>query len=381
MFPHNPGVTYKGQLIVAEPKVLVIDLSTGEIVNIVKQDYDELREFYVITFDHLLISRRKYLLTITFDSEVSLTRRDGLYRSQYFDPVRNVTKFLAATQFAGLNARAAFVCFDEPEFIATFNVTIGRHQSFNSASNSPLIYSQLINGTDSWYWDNFATTVPMSTYLVAFIVSDYGSIESNSSQFEKSVRILAPESTIQNGYANYSLTLAPALLFTYENLFEIKYAMYKMDLAAIYDLMHVRPENLLYHPERDTEKSRFQLSQVLAHELAHQYFGNLVTSEWITGFWLKEGFATYFSFIGMNATVPEFEPLHLITTNTIQAAMEIDVLGDSHPLQFPDKENPHDTENYNSVILYLKGASIVRLMEGFLGWNVLLEGLQEYLRR
>ncbi|ODM96172.1 Aminopeptidase N [Orchesella cincta] len=365
----------------------IIDLSTGEIVEIIKQDYDEIREFYIISLEHLLVSARKYLVKITFDSEVSLTRQDGLYRSHYVDVEHNTTKFLAVTQFAELNARAAFVCFDEPEFLATFNVTIGRHVSFSSVSNSPMISSQPIVGMDSWYWDTFAATVPMPTYLVAFIVSDYGSIESDLSQYEKSVRILAPKSNIQNGYANYSVNLAPLLLKTYEQLFQLDYAMEKMDLAAIYDFQHgamehyglntYLPENLLYHPMSDTEKSRFQLSQVVSHELAHQYFGNLVVPEWFTGFWLKEGFATYFSFVGMNYTTPEFEPLDLIGTNTIQAAMEIDVAGNSHPLQFTDKGNPHETADYNSVVLYLKGASMVRMMEGFLGWNVLLEGLQD----
>ncbi|XP_032062239.1 endoplasmic reticulum aminopeptidase 1-like [Aythya fuligula] len=224
---------------------------------------------------------------------------------------------LAATHFEPTFARTAFPCFNEPAFKARFSVKFRREPKHLALSNMPLMKTVNIN---SWLVeDHFDTSVKMSTYLVAFIVSDFKSISKISSHGVNISVYTVPEKIHQ---ADYALDAAVKLLDFYEDYFSISYLLPKQDLAAIPDFQSGAMENwglttyresaLLYDPDKSSASSRLWITMVIAHELAHQWFGNLVTMEWWNDLWLNEGFAKFMEFVSVNITHPELKAVSSI---------------------------------------------------------------------
>ncbi|XP_038025953.1 endoplasmic reticulum aminopeptidase 1 [Anas platyrhynchos] len=323
-----------------------------------------------------------YTVTIQYTANLSDSFH-GFYKSTYRTQEGEL-RVLAATQFEPTFARTAFPCFDEPAFKARFSVKIRREPKHLALSNMPLMKTVNIN---SWLVeDHFDTSVKMSTYLVAFIVSDFKSISKISSHGVNISVYTVPEKIDQ---ADYALDAAVKLLDFYEDYFSISYPLPKQDLAAIPDFQSGAMENwglttyresaLLYDPDKSSASSRLWITMIIAHELAHQWFGNLVTMEWWNDLWLNEGFAKFMEFVSVNITHPELKVEDYFLSNCFDA-MEVDALNSSHPVSTPVKDPAQILEMFDDVS-YVKGSCILNMLKDYLTDDVFKAGLVQYLQK
>uniref|UniRef100_A0A803Y759 Aminopeptidase n=1 Tax=Meleagris gallopavo TaxID=9103 RepID=A0A803Y759_MELGA len=235
--------------------------------------------------------------------------------------------------------------------------------------------------------DHFDTSVKMSTYLVAFIVSDFKSISKVTNHGVKVISVYTVPEKINQ--AHYALDAAVKLLDFYEDYFSIPYPLPKQDLAAIPDFQSGAMENwglttyresaLLYDPEKSSASSRLWITMVVAHELAHQWFGNLVTMEWWNDLWLNEGFAKFMELLSVNVTHPELRVEDYFLRRCFDA-MEVDALNSSHPVSTPVEDPAQILEMFDEVS-YEKGSCILNMLRDFLTADVFKAGLVQYLRK
>lgn len=323
-----------------------------------------------------------YTVTIQYTANLSNSFH-GFYKSTYRTQEGEL-RVLAATHFEPTFARTAFPCFDEPAFKARFSVKIRREPKHLALSNMPLVKTVNIN---SWLVeDHFDTSVKMSTYLVAFIVSDFKSISKISSHGVNISVYTVPEKIHQ---ADYALDAAVKLLDFYEDYFSISYPLPKQDLAAIPDFQSGAMENwglttyresaLLYDPDKSSASSRLWITMLIAHELAHQWFGNLVTMEWWNDLWLNEGFAKFMEFVSVNITHPELKVEDYFLSNCFDA-MEVDALNSSHPVSTPVEDPAQILEMFDDVS-YVKGSCILNMLKDYLTDDVFKAGLVQYLQK
>ncbi|XP_050768751.1 endoplasmic reticulum aminopeptidase 1 [Gymnogyps californianus] len=323
-----------------------------------------------------------YTLSIQYLANLSESFH-GFYKSTYRTREGEL-RVLAATHFEPTAARMAFPCFDEPAFKARFSVRIRREPKHLALSNMPIVKSVNIN---PWLVeDHFDTTVKMSTYLVAFIVSDFKSISKITGHGVKISVYTVPDKINQ---ADYALDAAVKLLDFYEDYFGIPYPLPKQDLAAIPDFQSGAMENwglttyresaLLYDPEESSASSKLGVTMVIAHELAHQWFGNLVTMEWWNDLWLNEGFAKFMEFVSVSVTHPELRVEDHFLTRCFHA-MAVDALNSSHPISTPVEDPAQILEMFDDVS-YEKGSCILNMLRDYMTADVFKAGLVQYLQK
>lgn len=349
-------------------------------IGIVEQRNDTERQFHVIKTSDTLKGGKQYVVYLKFVGNLN-DYLEGFYRSSY--TVGNQTRWIATTQFQATDARRAFPCFDEPALKAKFQISIGRPKNMTSISNMPRKERPVpVQGLPSYEWDHYEKSVPMSTYLVAFIVSDFEALRSESRNFT----VWARKEAINQ--SNYSLTIGPKILEYYEDYFKIKFPLPKMDMVALPDfsagamenwgLITYRETAMLYQKGVSTSNNQQRVATVVAHELAHQWFGNLVTPSWWSDLWLNEGFASYVEYIGMNAVEPSWRVLEQFVTTDLQSVFGLDALQSSHPISI-EVGHPDEISEIFDRISYEKGASIIRMMDHFLTTEVFKRGLTNYL--
>ncbi|XP_020864713.2 endoplasmic reticulum aminopeptidase 1 [Phascolarctos cinereus] len=325
---------------------------------------------------------RQYIVTIEYAAPLSESLH-GFYKSSYRTQKGEV-RMLASTQFEPTAARMAFPCFDEPAFKASFSIKIRREPRHLAISNMPLVKS--VNIAEGLIEDHFDVTVKMSTYLVAFIISDFESVSKMTKSGVKVSVYAVPEKINQTGYA---LDAAVTLLEFYEDYFNISYPLPKQDLAAIPDfesgamenwgLTTYRESGLLYDVEKSSASSKLRITMMIAHELAHQWFGNLVTMEWWNDLWLNEGFAKFMEFVSVSVTHPELKVEDYFFGKCFDA-MEMDALNSSHPVSAP-VENPAEIQEMFDNVSYEKGACILNMLRDYLNADVFKAGIVQYLQK
>lgn len=305
----------------------------------------------------------------------------GFYKISYVDE-GDSKKWLAATQFEPLAARKAFPCFDEPAFKSTFQVKIKRTEKHIALSNMPKTKTTILpNGL---FLDEFATSVKMSTYLVAFIVSDM----KNSSIITNGTLVSVYAISQKIDQTQYALSAAATLLEFYTQYFGINYPISKLDLIAIPDIQAGAMENwglitfrettLLYNENSSSLMDKQFITTVIAHELAHQWFGNLVTMEWWNDLWLNEGFATFMEYFALQSNFPELNADNNFLTARCEA-MEKDSLQTSHPIS-TDVQSPEQIEEIFDDLSYIKGASILLMLKASLSEEKFHECIVRYLK-
>ncbi|XP_025079132.1 aminopeptidase Ey-like [Pomacea canaliculata] len=308
----------------------------------------------------------------------------GLYLSSY--KRGNDTVYLATTQFESPDAREAFPCFDEPALKAVFNVTLLRKPPLISLSNTRIrATEQRDNG---FVADIYYPTPKMSTYLLAFIVCDFSHVNGttkNGTEFGVWARSEFASSM------EYALATGMSILDYYGTYFGTNFPLRKQDMIAIPDFANGAMENwglityretaLLYTPGVTSESYKQYVTDVIAHELAHQWFGNLVTLAWWDDLWLNEGFASYVEYIGMDFIDKNnsWKVWEQFATDVIQSVFVMDQLTTSHPLYVP-VATVSEMEQYFDSISYEKGASVIRMIKFCLGEGTFQRGLQRYLR-
>lgn len=222
----------------------------------------------------------------------------------------------------------------------------------------------------------FERTPIMSTYLVAFIVGEYDFIESQTEDGIR-VRVYAPVGKAEQG--RFSLDVSVRALDFYRQYFGIAYPLKKMDLIALSDfafgamenwgLVTYRETRLLVDPANSSASTKQIISLIVAHELAHQWFGNLVTLEWWTHLWLNEGFATFMQYLCVDHLFPHFNVWNQFVSDVLLRAMDLDALDNSHPIEVPIGP-PSEVGEIFDAISYSKGASIIRMLYKYIGDEV-----------
>ena len=321
-------------------------------------------------------------LLIDFAGQLNDNMR-GFYRSVY--RVDGEERHMAVTQFEATDARRAFPCWDEPSLKAVFEVTLVVPEDRVAISNMPPSHTE--SGEGGLKTVRFAETPVMSTYLLAFIVGEFDHVETQTEE-GVTVRVYTPVGRREQG--RFALEVAARSLSFFHEYFGIAYPLPKMDLLAIPDFEAGAMENwgcvtyreitVLLDPEESSAATRQRVAIVVAHELAHQWFGNLVTMQWWTHLWLNEGFASWISYLAVDHLFPEWEIWQQFVFTDTAPAMVLDALNSSHPIEV-DVHHPREISEIFDAISYSKGASVLRMLNAYLGGDTFRRGLQRYLRR
>ncbi len=305
----------------------------------------------------------------------------GFYRSQYV--AEGETRHIAVTQFEESDARRAFPCFDHPMRKACFEIEMIIDKDLVAISNGPVVEERLLESGKRSV--RFQKTPRMSTYLLFFAVGYFEFIEDPG-------RVLVRAATLpgMTKYAGFGLDFGRKSLEFCEQYYGISYPLPKLDLIAIPDFAFGAMENwgaiafrenlLLHYPGITSRAGEVRICEVIAHEMAHQWFGNLVTpSDW-KYLWLNESFATYFGFGIVDHYYPEWDIWEQFLHSQTDTAFGRDALLETFPIEIPGGE--HVVINSSTApIIYNKGGSILRQIEGYIGNEGFREGLRRYLRR
>ena len=305
----------------------------------------------------------------------------GFYRSKY--EVNGVTKHLATTQFEAADARRAFPCWDEPMAKATFEISILADKQFTAISNMPVSSKKKVD-KDKKVLYQFAKTPAMSTYLVYLGVGEFEHIAGRVAKTQ--IRVITTEGNKSRG--RYSLELGKKLLKSYEDYFGIPYPLPKLDLIAIPDFAAGAMENwgaitfretiLLYDPKTSSTRTKQFIAEVISHEIAHQWFGNLVTMKWWNDLWLNESFATFMATKFVDIFYPEWDMWSQFVDDAMVTAMGIDALKTTHPIDVKVR-SPAEIREIFDAISYDKGGCILRMLEHYVGEPNFQKGLKQYL--
>ncbi len=363
---------------------LTIDSVTAEqdgvIVPGVAQ-IDTATERATLTFNAEL-SAGSWQLNIQFAGEINDKLR-GFYRSA--QTLSDGEKsWIALTQFEATDARRAFPCFDEPAFKATFKLTLYVDQDLTALSNTAVE-----NETVDDYGKKtitFKETMKMSTYIVAFIV---GKLEASEAVMVDGIpmRIYSPMGKLH--LTKFALEIGAAALSFFNKYYGIKYPGDKMDMIAVPDFAFGAMENLgavIYRESAllvDTEQASHaeleRIADVVAHELAHMWFGNLTTMKWWNGIWLNEAFATFMELVAVDNFKPQWKRWETFGVSRAMA-FATDGLRATRPIEFPVRA-PEEANGMFDVLTYEKGASVLRMLEQYIGAEKFKSGVNSYLNK
>ncbi|KAG1685465.1 Glutamyl aminopeptidase [Nymphon striatum] len=381
-------------------------------------------EFWVIQMKEELVGGQSYVVHLTFGA--SLTGSIvGLYKSTYTNKKLNTTSGIVSSKFQPTFARRAFPCFDEPNWKSTFTVTLIHDENVVALSNMPVKISEKLE--DGLMKSSFEKSVPMVTYLVCFVIGDYKYLSTSTKSgteeiwpwtklidylgqlisihrdwepevrrrvalgwqafgrlnnvwhsklplcLKRKFRVYATPDQVEN--AQYALDLGSQVLSYFEEYFVIPYPLPKQDMVAIPDfvsgamehwgLITYRETNLLFNEKESSSVNKQRVATVISHELAHMWFGNLVTMEWWDDLWLNEGFASYV----------EYKGAAQFLTSDLQSVMVLDSQVNSHPIIQPVHHPDQITEIFDRIS-YSKGASVLRMLEHFMGPKDFQKGIQ-----
>ncbi|XP_075638807.1 aminopeptidase M1-like isoform X1 [Castanea sativa] len=343
-------------------------------VDVVKED-----EILVLNFaDTLPIGLG--LLTIHFQGSLN-DKMKGFYLSTYEH--NGEKKNMAVTQFKLDDARRCFPCWDEPACKATFKITLDVPSQLVAISNMPIIEEKVDGDLKTI---SYQESPIMSTYLVAIVVGLFDYVEHLTSDGVK-VRVYCQVGKVNQG--KFALDVAVRILELYKEYFAVPYPLPKLDMVAIPDFAFGSMENyglvtycetsLLYDVQHSTTADKQRVVIVVAHELAHQWFGNLVTMEWWTHLWLNEGFATWVSYLAADCLFPEWKVWTQFLDDYTEG-LEMDGLTESHPIEVKINHASEIDEVIDSIS-YIKGASVTRMLQSYLGADCFQRSLASYVKK
>ncbi|KAK4935938.1 Aminopeptidase 2 mitochondrial [Elasticomyces elasticus] len=336
--------------------------------------YDADTQTTTIELGKSLSKGQKVQLKHTYTGQLN-DKMAGFYRSK-----RRDGKYLAVTQFEATDARRALPCFDEPALKAEFTVTLIADEDMTCLSNMDVAKTETVDSKITGGKRKavkFNRSPRMSTYLLAFIIAELKSISTD--KFRLPIKVwMTPEQNEEDG--KFALDVAAKTLAFYEKAFQAPYPLPKMDMVAIPDfaagamenwgLVTYRVVDLLFDQKSAGAATKERVAEVVQHELAHQWFGNLVTMDFWDGLWLNEGFATWM----------KWKVWETFVIDTLQGALGLDGLRSSHPIEVP----VHRAEDINQIfdaISYSKGSSVLRMISKYLGEETFIEGIRRYIKK
>lgn len=340
------------------------------------KSYDEIR----LHSDELLYPG-SYTIEMKFEGKITAPM-NGVYPCNFNHDGKK--KQLLATQFESHHAREVFPCIDEPAAKATFQLTTESDAGETVLSNTPVQSQETYEGRAL---TKFETTPVMSTYLLAFVIGELAYRETTS---KTGITIRAYATPDNVAYTEFALDVARQCLEFYDEYFGIAYPLAKCDFVALPDFasgamenwgcITFREQTLLIDPEHSTLSTRQYVAMVVAHELAHQWFGNLVTMRWWTDLWLNEGFASWIEFLAIDTLFPTWGMWTQFISSEQQRAMRLDTLDNTHPVEVPVR-HPDEIRSIFDAISYSKGASIIHMLHEYLGPEDFRTGLRHYLEK
>lgn len=350
--------------------------------------YNEATQTTKVAFEKVIPKGSKAQLEMKFTGELN-DKMAGFYRSTYKN-TDGSTGIMAVSQMEPADARRAFPCFDEPALKAKFTITLIADKHLTCLSNMDVVSETDIKSEVSGTTRKsvkFSTSPLMSTYLLAFIIGELNYIETD--KFRLPVRVYAPPNQdIEHG--RFSLELAARTLEFYETTFDSEFPLPKMDMVAIPDfaagamenwgLITYRVVDLMFDEKTSGASTKERVAEVVQHELAHQWFGNLVTMDFWDGLWLNEGFATWMSWYSCNVFYPEWKVWQSYVTDNLQSALSLDSLRSSHPIEVPVKRSEEVNQIFDAIS-YSKGSCVLRMISTYLGEDVFMEGVRQYLKK
>lgn len=379
---------------------LAYELTKSEVgVDVNDISYDEKKE--VITFklpEKIADGTSKVKFTVAFEQKIQ-DNMAGFYRSLYKTPDGKDAVMLS-TQFESTDARRAFPCADEPNLKATFDLRIEVPENWTALSNMPVAASKSADdgkkagsaNSPGTKWVTFERTPIMSTYLLAWACGDFEYIEDFTEKEYNGkrlpVRVYTTRGLKEQG--RLALQSAVKILDYFSSVFGIDYVLPKSDLLAVHEFSHGAMENwglvtyrttaVLFDEATSDAAYKMRVVYVVAHELAHQWFGNLVTMDWWNELWLNEGFATWVGWLAVDHLYPEWDVFSRFIVEVQQGALALDALRTSHPIEVPVR-NGKEIDQIFDHISYLKGASTIRMLSTQLGLDTFLKGVSNYLKK
>ncbi|CBZ34918.1 aminopeptidase-like protein [Leishmania donovani] len=322
----------------------------------------------------------------------------AFYRSHYM--YEGATSYVGATQMCPAEARRVFPCWDEPSVKATFALDITVRAKLQVWSNDvPRKVVQLPDGFARW---EFRPAMVMSTYVVAWVIGELETTEvvvprSAAAGVGQSGELALPSSVVIRAVtprgkveqARFALTVAAQVLPLYEECFQFPYVFPKLDLIALPNFAFGAMENwgcitfreqTLLASEEASAMQKERVAMVVAHELAHQWFGNLATMAWWTDLWLNESFATYMATWAVNKIFPEWVVDTQFVHDEGSRAFQLDAMRSSHPIELPVRD-VREVDSIFDAISYSKGAMVLRMAAKFVGEKGFQRGLVDYLSR
>lgn len=329
------------------------------------------------------ITSGKYEIELEHNGHISTKGTSGIYTSTWLDE-QDTTQEIITTQFEPHYARQLLPCIDEPQAKSVFKLSlliIGVSKSDQALFNTK---SMSIQDTDSARSIVFEPTPVMSTYLLALIIGDFKSISRKSTDGTNVSAYSTPDKIDQTEFA---LQFAIKVLDFLEDKFQTPYPLNKLDLVAVPDfdaggmenwgLMTFREDLMLFDETVSTLIDKQAIAQVIAHEIAHQWFGNLVTMKWWDELWLKEGFANFMEYYVLDSLFPEWKMFEGYLVNERSYATIVDSIPSSRPIIKKVSSPYHSVEIFDGIA-YEKSGSIIRMIKSIIGEDNFMKGLKDY---
>ncbi|CAF1142273.1 unnamed protein product [Rotaria sordida] len=359
-------ILHKRSIIIREP----IE-NTGE-VSIVETTFNQDRDLYTIIFDRIIPINTQINLTLNYRGQLS-NEVDGFFLSSYVRSSDQVPRYLLASTMAPISARRALPCFDEPNFKATFSLSVEHESQYGAWSNMPI--ENQVNLSNGLILTHFQKSVSMSSYLLALVVADFECLARNNTGLYGNITTRVCAQPDKKDDLHYALEIATQNIHNFEKQYQINYPLTKCDHIALPKFFNGAMENfgcimyfesrLLYNNITSTPLNKQDVALFIAHELSHQWFGNLVTHSWWNDVWLNEGFAEWMAFVGTNKVHPDWNSYEQHIAQEWFPIMQNDAISFSLPITRQITHDEQLNNIYNSLV-YLKGSSLVRMMQNFI---------------
>ena len=319
---------------------------------------------------------------LSLDFSGKLGKQEGLHRSKY-TTTDGSPRYMLTTQMEPVHAREMFPCFDEPALKAKYDLSVIVGENLTAISNTRVTGERELGGGRKKV--TFATTPVMSSYLLYLGAGEFESLEEKVG--DVTLRVLTVPGQREKG--RFALEVTQRVLAYFKDYFGIQYPLDKLDLIGIPDFSAGAMENwgaitfrqdmLLYDEKTASYEDRQRVAMVVAHELAHQWFGNLVTMNWWNDLWLNESFADFLAVKAQENCYPDMKADADFVGKRVNTAFELDALASSHPINIPVRTSAEIKQTF-TPISYSKGGMVLRMLEKHIGAEAFREGLQRYLR-